>query len=72
MPLKSYSELAQSLEDAYIAIMTGKVASYSVGGDNYTRHNLDGLEKAMLRFRALAQRATYGMTTLADQRDREV
>lgn len=43
MALSTAATMALALETAYVSIIAGKLANYSIGGDSYGRHNINDL-----------------------------
>lgn len=65
MPLKSYAEIAQTLEDAMLAVASGTLQSYSLNGKSFSKHNLKDLADLYRQYRQWAEEETHGGTTLA-------
>lgn len=59
------------LEDAYESILTGKVQSYAVAGQQVTRLNLEFIVRRMDALRAAVARAANGGVFVARMRDPE-
>lgn len=63
--LPTYREKAEAYETAIEAILTGGVASYSVAGTSFTKHNIEGLERLAQYYRSRAEAETTGFVTVA-------
>ena len=65
MPLKTYSEIAQEVETALMAIISGKLNNYNIGGQSYGLLDVDKLEKIYRYYRGKALEDEGGYITLA-------
>lgn len=64
--LPTYREKAEAYETAIEAILTGGVASYSVAGTSFTKHNIEGLERLAQYYRSRTEAEVTGFTTVCD------
>lgn len=67
--LKSNLEIAVEIQEAILSILAGTVQSYSIAGRSFTKLNLKDLEEMYTYYETRANRDSYGIVALADQRD---
>jgi len=67
MALYTPEQMAELYQVALIAIVSGKVANYSVGDTSFSRHNIKDLEDAYKYWRKAADIAANGSNVLHAQ-----
>lgn len=61
-----YADEALKCEHAIVAIVSGKVSSYTISGRTFTKNDLNTLKAMAEYFRRRAAETNYGGTTYAD------
>lgn len=68
MALKTYQELAELYDAAEVAIVSGKISSYSIAGRSFTKHDLDLVARLKRYYIQKAREETHGFVSLSDIR----
>ena len=66
--MKTPDEWVELIEGALVAIISGGVASYSIAGRSFTKHNLSELQRLYDFYSARASSSRTGIVTYSDMR----
>ncbi len=67
----SDTEILAAINDAILAIVTGRTASYSINGRSLTKLSLSELQEMKSKYEARIAAASGGMFTVSQFRDAE-
>lgn len=66
MPIRTADEWLELIDDALAAIITGRVASYSIGGRSFTKHDIRALEDLRVYWEGRVVESRNGFSTSPD------